>query len=246
MKVAKNFDFILGNVYERNAIHATNEGIVINGKVVATYPDDAEPLNAEELLDTIYESLFSIDNLTGEEKDSVAKLYSANLADVEDWWEDSAMTWEEALSAANESVEKYGYAIAIRKKEDGFYDCTLTHDGKSELYADNYSESELQELIADAWSEIERRLDERIFVVSYVGLCDDEEDADGYNECKAFFSKEKAIAYAKKLKENEVSFLEDEKYEYKVVSDNEEDWRVSWNNGASHVRIFVHECNLEF
>lgn len=59
--------------------------------------------------------------------------------------------WENLLRIFNEELEKTGYSIDIVQPEDGFYNCEIWKDGKRvEVYAENYYEDELSDLITDA------------------------------------------------------------------------------------------------
>lgn len=59
--------------------------------------------------------------------------------------------WETILAYGNEDLEKTGYSILIVEPEEGFYDCEIRKDGKLvEVYAENYYEDELQDLVTDA------------------------------------------------------------------------------------------------
>ncbi len=59
--------------------------------------------------------------------------------------------WENLLRYANEDLEKTGYSLLITKDDDGYYSCEIRRDGKLvEVYAENFYESELSDLITDA------------------------------------------------------------------------------------------------
>lgn len=60
--------------------------------------------------------------------------------------------WENLLRISNENLEKTGYSIDIVQPEDGFYNCEIWKDGKRlEVYAENYFEDELSDLVSDAF-----------------------------------------------------------------------------------------------
>lgn len=60
--------------------------------------------------------------------------------------------WENLLRISNEDLEKTGYSIDIVQPEDGFYNCEIWKDGKRvEVYAENYFEDELSDLVSDAF-----------------------------------------------------------------------------------------------
>ena len=59
--------------------------------------------------------------------------------------------WENLLKYANEDLAVHGYELKIYE-EDGCYSCDIWKDGKAlEIYAENYFEDELSDLINDAW-----------------------------------------------------------------------------------------------
>lgn len=61
--------------------------------------------------------------------------------------------WENLLRISNKDLEKTGYSIDIVQPEDGFYNCEIWKDGKRvEVYAENYYEDELSDLVMDAAS----------------------------------------------------------------------------------------------
>jgi len=60
--------------------------------------------------------------------------------------------WQKMLATANEALDKSGYSLLIVEPEEGFYNCEIYHNGKlREVYAENYYEDELDDLIQDAW-----------------------------------------------------------------------------------------------
>lgn len=67
--------------------------------------------------------------------------------------------WKGLLKLANEDLEQFGYSILITEPEEGFYDLEICVDGKeNETYASNYFESELSDLITEAWHDIKIKL----------------------------------------------------------------------------------------
>lgn len=62
--------------------------------------------------------------------------------------------WKYILKVANENLLD-GYSIMIVEPEEGFYDCEIRKDGELiEVYANNYYENELVELIEDCFHYI--------------------------------------------------------------------------------------------
>ena len=59
--------------------------------------------------------------------------------------------WKQLLQFANEDLDKSGYSILVVEPEEGFYNCEIRKDGKLvEVYAENYYEDELSDLVNDA------------------------------------------------------------------------------------------------
>ena len=59
--------------------------------------------------------------------------------------------WENLLRYANEDLEKTGYSLRIVEDEDGYYSCEVWKNGKFiDVYAENYWDDELTDLITDA------------------------------------------------------------------------------------------------
>ena len=59
--------------------------------------------------------------------------------------------WQTLLAYANEDLEKAGYSLLIVEPEEGFYNCEIRKDGELvEVYAENYYEDELSDLVNDA------------------------------------------------------------------------------------------------
>ena len=61
--------------------------------------------------------------------------------------------WQSLLKYANEELAKYGARIEINDDdEEGFYDCLIFKNGKlAKVYAENYYEEELSDLVTEVW-----------------------------------------------------------------------------------------------
>jgi hypothetical protein len=69
--------------------------------------------------------------------------------------------WENILKIANEDLDKHGYSILVVEPEEGFYNCEIWKDGEMvELYAENYYENELNDLVTEVWHYINNILEE--------------------------------------------------------------------------------------
>jgi hypothetical protein len=63
--------------------------------------------------------------------------------------------WKNLLRIANEDLEKTGYSLLLTEDEDGYYSCEIWKDGKMlDVYAENYWEDELSDLINDAFHHV--------------------------------------------------------------------------------------------
>jgi len=63
--------------------------------------------------------------------------------------------WKNLLRICNEDLEKTGYSLLLTEDEDGYYSCEIWKDGKMlGVYAENYWEDELTDLITDATHHI--------------------------------------------------------------------------------------------
>jgi hypothetical protein len=64
--------------------------------------------------------------------------------------------WQDLLAFANEELAKKKVSITITDPEgEGLYKCIIYKDGvESEVYAENYFEDELCDLVNDVWHHI--------------------------------------------------------------------------------------------
>lgn len=60
--------------------------------------------------------------------------------------------WKKLLEIANEDLKLYGYELHVFDYGDGYYICEILKDGMSEeVYAENFYEDELSDLVNEAW-----------------------------------------------------------------------------------------------
>lgn len=60
--------------------------------------------------------------------------------------------WEQLLELANKDLKKYGVELKV-VEDTGDYDLHIFYpDGTTDIYAQNYYEYELGELVNDAWT----------------------------------------------------------------------------------------------
>ena len=61
--------------------------------------------------------------------------------------------WEQLLELANKDLAKYGVPMKVLHDEITDYDLHIFYpDGTTDIYAENYYEDELGELVNDAWA----------------------------------------------------------------------------------------------
>lgn len=59
--------------------------------------------------------------------------------------------WKNLLRIYNKDLDKTGYSMLITEDDDGYYSCEIRKDGELvEIYAENYWEDELSDLIISA------------------------------------------------------------------------------------------------
>ena len=67
--------------------------------------------------------------------------------------------WEHLLKIANEDLDKSGYSLLVVEPERGFYNCEIRKDGHLvEVYAENYYEDELSDLMIEAWNYVSSQM----------------------------------------------------------------------------------------
>lgn len=81
----------------------------------------------------------------------------------------------------------------------------------------------------------------KVYVVSYLGLSDNDEDANGYLELKVFDDREKAKAYFDMLVSNEIECLCSEQREYTVHQNEDGLCHFSWSGLSEQVIIKILE-----
>lgn len=63
--------------------------------------------------------------------------------------------WKNLLRISNEDLEKTGYSLLITEDDEGYYNCEIWKDGKRVVvYAENYFEDELSDLITDVAHQV--------------------------------------------------------------------------------------------
>jgi len=85
----------------------------------------------------------------------------------------------------------------------------------------------------------------KIYVVTYVELSDSEYVSNGFCECAAFTTIDKAKAELKRFRDNEIEFMKDEGREYEILEDEDDMCRLSWCGHGEQLRIEVHEAWID-
>ena len=68
--------------------------------------------------------------------------------------------WEQLLELANKDLKKYGVELNVLLVDDtGDYDLHIFYpDGTTDIFAQNYYEDELGELVNDAWAHVRAKV----------------------------------------------------------------------------------------
>ena len=90
---------------------------------------------------------------------------------------------------------------------------------------------------ADALKDVEDDAD--MYAVTYVGLSENEWDANGYSEVAVFDTIEKAKAKLQTWKDSEIENLKAEGRTYEITNDDDDDYRIEWCGGDEQVRLAV-------
>ena len=72
----------------------------------------------------------------------------------------SRKEWQNLLKLANEDLKQYGYRLSVNDDEDeGFFSCIIYKGNKEvDIYAENFYENELDELVNEAWHYVKSEL----------------------------------------------------------------------------------------
>lgn len=82
------------------------------------------------------------------------------------------------------------------------------------------------------------------FILTYVGLSDSDYEANGYSNAFLCDTYEEAKEHMKLLIENECYCLKEEGYEYEILEDTDDEFRMSWSGHGEQIRLQIHEINL--
>ena len=102
-----------------------------------------------------------------------------------------------------------------------------------------------QEVINDKISEIRKDTNtSKMYCVTYVGLSDSEYDANGHSEVALCATLEEGKAKLKAWRDSEIENLKDEGREYEILTDEDDEVRISWCGHGEQIRIEIHEVEL--
>ena len=66
--------------------------------------------------------------------------------------------WKGLLEQANEDIKNTGKTIRVQDAGDGYYFCEILKDGVSiEVYAENFYEWELSDLVTEVWHYVKSK-----------------------------------------------------------------------------------------
>jgi len=89
----KEFEFYIGNTTDEDGgfladVSATNNGILEDDELVATYEEDANIESVDDLKDVINDAIMECSSFTNEDCEGLSDvLYSDASLAIEDWWE---------------------------------------------------------------------------------------------------------------------------------------------------------------
>jgi formylmethanofuran dehydrogenase subunit B len=86
----KEFDFYIGNTTDDEGemladVEATNEGIEVDGELVATYDETIDINNADDLMEVIDDAISSAESIKQEDRDELGTYLGAEI-DINAWW----------------------------------------------------------------------------------------------------------------------------------------------------------------
>lgn len=157
--------------------------------------------------------------------------------------------WALRLEEANAKFEQFGYRIEVVEDEDIYFDIKIINrNAKSpNRYASGLVESELDAAVDEVIAYITgivSAIDQReIYIVSYVGLSDDDCSADGYCEVKPFYDIDKAREYMRTLAENELEEQKD--FHPETVVSEKNLIAIEWSGGSQRLHIELHKKKIE-
>ncbi len=84
-----------------------------------------------------------------------------------------------------------------------------------------------------------------LYVVNYVGLSENEYDANGYTNNKVCSTLDAAKAKMKEWRNQEIEHLKNEGNDYEILEDEDDECRISWCGGSEQLRLSVNKVEIE-
>lgn len=158
--------------------------------------------------------------------------------------------WRESLKTANLRLKKKNMEIVVTEADEGYFNIDIyslkEHRSLNDFVSNDFEE-ELEADIREAYLEALKMAENgsnKLYIVTYVGLSDNDDEANGYSEVKAYNSLDKAKAKLKRYKNCEINDIKDRGDEYEILTDTDMECRISWGGGSEQVRILIHEVAL--
>ena len=85
-KDLKEFSFVIGNDENGNDVIATNNGIFVEGELVAKYNEDWELEDYGDLCELIDDAIWRCDKLHAEDENDIPSCFYGADIDIEEWW----------------------------------------------------------------------------------------------------------------------------------------------------------------
>lgn len=160
--------------------------------------------------------------------------------------------FDNTLKLANALLYTYQLVIVLDyEPESDLWSIGYEHFGKDDLQYDSNANraEELDDMIRELALRLEsdaiaERKKNALYAVSYVGLSDNDYDANGYSEVAIYPDMDAAKAKLKQWRENEIAELKQNDMDYELLEDTPEKCRISWYGNGEQVRIEIHEVQM--
>ena len=93
IKDLNEFEFYIGNTTDDEGeflsdVSATNEGIDVDGEIVATYDEEMDINSADDLAELIDDAISGADAIKEEDRDELGTYLGAEI-DINKWWKEN-------------------------------------------------------------------------------------------------------------------------------------------------------------
>lgn len=157
--------------------------------------------------------------------------------------------YKKHLEIANAELLPLGAKIELTEKEGDF--CMVIRYGKnlnrSQVFASNYYESELEVLITEALEYAKKKILNLtpVWVVTHVTLSSNESKVNGVTKSKIFSDYDEAKDMLKKWAEEEKQLCEEENRDFFVMNNEPALFRMAWSGFSEQVRININLAYYE-